>query len=71
MRLLPLNALLLALPCTHSFLPSVPSLPLSIFHCRARNNRLSPRMSTPISEGSVDAQAMAIIAELQAGTKTM
>lgn len=55
--------LLLVSPVTRSFTaPTSPTLSRS-------NTRLT--MTPPAAEGSVDAQALEIIAELQAGTKTM
>lgn len=59
--------LLLVLSETHSFLNPIPSTEVG-----SRLSKTTLAMTpSPSSEGSVDAQAQAIIAELQAGTKTM
>lgn len=63
--LVPLLPLLLLLPSTTSFLTPTSPVGASPY----RKKKLT--MTSPSAEGSVDAQALEIIAELKAGTKTM
>lgn len=72
MRFTYLQGLLLWLPCAYPFLLKTPGAPILSSRRRVGDKKVEVRMSNqPASEGSVDAQAMEIIAELNAGTKSM